>query len=111
MEYYNDSDDENIESIVDVSEKTAKETSDFILKRMKEIKSRSLFQLKTEANPKGEFNYEQDYMYWFAHSSGIQNFQENSISSNFWMLTGSCRIYGIFIYPDLVKLLISNGSS
>ena len=77
MEYYNDSDDENIESVVDVSEKTAAETSNFILKRMKDIKSRSLLQVKTDANPHGDFNYEQDYLYWFAHVSGIQNFQEN----------------------------------
>ena len=76
MEYYNDSDDENIESVVDVSEKTATETSNFILKRMTEIKSRSLFQMKSEANPDGNFNYEQDYQYWFAHVSGINNFQE-----------------------------------
>ena len=77
MEYYNDSDDENIESVVDVSEKTANETSNFILQRMKDIKSRSLLQMKTEANPEGNFNYEQDYLYWFDHVSGIKNFQEN----------------------------------
>ena len=76
MEYYNDSDDENIESVVDVSEKTATETSNFILKRMTDIKSRSLFQMKSDANPDGNFNYEQDYQYWFAHVSGINNFQE-----------------------------------
>lgn len=76
MEYYNDSDDENIESVVDVSEKTASETSNFILERMTNIKSRSLLQMKTEANPEGHFNYEQDYLYWFAHVSGINNFQE-----------------------------------
>ena len=77
MEYYNDSDDENIESVVDVSEKTANETSNFILQRMTDIKSRSLLQMKTEANPQGNFNYEQDYLYWFDHVSGIKNFQEN----------------------------------
>ena len=77
MEYYNDSDDENIESVVDVSEKTANETSNFILQRMTDIKSRSLLQMKTEANPEGNFNYEQDYLYWFDHVSGIKNFQEN----------------------------------
>ena len=81
MEYYNDSDDENIESVVDVSEKTAQETSTFILKRMQDIKSRSLLQMKTEANPQGQFNYEQDYLYWFAHVSGIQNFQEYMIAA------------------------------
>ena len=77
MEYYNDSDDEHIESVVDVSEKTANETSNFILQRMTDIKSRSLLQMKTEANPEGNFNYEQDYLYWFDHVSGIKNFQEN----------------------------------
>ena len=84
MEYYNDSDDENIESVVDVSEKTAQETSTFILKRMQDIKSRSLLQMKTESNPQGQFNYEQDYQYWFAHVSGIQNFQENMTAAFAW---------------------------